>query len=159
NWVTAVAFSADGGTLATGSRDRTLRRWDAVTGKPLGTYPGHTGYLSEVAFSRDGQLASASSTPPPGQPGEVILWDLAGGKPGITLPLAKAQAASVVFSPDGKSLVSAVYALLADSYVQVWDTATGKPTRSFKGHSLGLIAAVVSPDGKMLASGGEDRTI
>ena len=41
-WVTSVAFSPDGKTLATGSRDKTARVWDAATGEVLQTLEGHT---------------------------------------------------------------------------------------------------------------------
>src|SRR6266849_6408110 len=35
--VWSVAFFPDGRTLLTGGTDRMIRRWDAVTGEPLGT--------------------------------------------------------------------------------------------------------------------------
>ncbi|KAG9014086.1 hypothetical protein FRB90_005615, partial [Tulasnella sp. 427] len=36
DWVRAVAFSPDGKTLVSGSRDKTIRMWDAQTGAPIG---------------------------------------------------------------------------------------------------------------------------
>jgi hypothetical protein len=76
DWVTSVAFSADGMRLASASYDRTVRLWDAVIGPPLQTLEGHTGLVASVAFSADGmRLASASYDR------TVRLWDAVTGAP------------------------------------------------------------------------------
>jgi len=51
-----VAFSPDGKQIVSGSRDTTVRRWDAATGQQLlPALEGHTGGVSSVAFSPDGK--------------------------------------------------------------------------------------------------------
>ena len=52
--VNSVAFSPDGGTLASGSYDNTIRLWDGVTGAHKNTLTGHTRGVTSVAFSPDG---------------------------------------------------------------------------------------------------------
>jgi WD40 repeat protein len=59
--VTSVAFSTDGKTLASGSKDNTVRLWDARTGRELTTFRGHDDYVNSVAFSPDGKTRASGS--------------------------------------------------------------------------------------------------
>ena len=47
--VTFAAFSPDGRTIATASRDHTARVWDVATGKELFWLYGHTSDILDVA--------------------------------------------------------------------------------------------------------------
>ncbi len=49
--VEAIAFSPDGQLLASGSRDHTIRLWDAKTGVVLRVLEGHTASVTTIAFS------------------------------------------------------------------------------------------------------------
>ncbi|KAG2153933.1 WD40-repeat-containing domain protein [Suillus clintonianus] len=71
--VQSVSFSLDGTHIASGSRDNTVRLWDAATGQPLGEpFRGHTSAVCSVSFSPDGtRIVSGSNDH------TVRLWDAA----------------------------------------------------------------------------------
>src|SRR5262249_50886617 len=56
--VNAVAISADGRLIATGSDDRSVRVWDAQSGQQLQKMTGHVDAVIAVAFSGDGRTVA-----------------------------------------------------------------------------------------------------
>jgi len=70
-WVNAVAFSADGRRIASGSWDTTVKVWDATTGEVEKTLAGHSDGVNAVAFSADGRRIASGSWDD-----TVKLWDV-----------------------------------------------------------------------------------
>ena len=52
--VNSMAFSPDGGLLASASSDKTIKLWEPQTGEQLRTLEGHSSLVNSVAFSPDG---------------------------------------------------------------------------------------------------------
>ena len=61
---------------------------------------------------------------------------------------------SVVFSPDGRLIVSAS----SDTTAKIWNTATGECEAELKGHSDCVISAVFSPDGIHIVTASFDHS-
>jgi WD40 repeat protein len=58
----SVGFSPDGQRIVSGSYDKTICVWNAMTGEVVaGPFTGHTGYVMSVAFSPDGQQIVSGS--------------------------------------------------------------------------------------------------
>lgn len=163
--VLAAAFSPDGELLVTGSADRTARLWKAGLRKkkpyrgpktggsyysetPVGGPFKHQGFVTAVAFSRDGKTILTGSADRTAR-----LWDVATGEP-VGEPLQhSATVSAVAFSPDGNMILTA-----SAEAAQLWDTDTRKPIGDLLRHQDRITALAFSPDGKHIATGSADRT-
>jgi WD40 repeat protein/tRNA A-37 threonylcarbamoyl transferase component Bud32 len=127
--VTAVAFSPDGRRLATGSADGSLYLWNSASGEPVAVWRGHGGPITGVAFDPAGRRLVSTGSGKPAL-GELKLWDAASGKV-LATQTWSALLAAVVFSPDGRFLVTAGH----DGQGIVWDADTLKDIGTLDGQN------------------------
>ncbi len=131
--VGAASFSPDGTRIVTAS-GKTMRVWDAATGKEL-VCTTYNGSVWSASFSPDGARIVGILNDPTAR-----VWDAATGK-----ELAKLAHGFVIrsasFSPGGARIVTASL----DHTARVWDAATGKELVLFA-HDDGVKSASFNPD-------------
>ena len=155
--VDCVAYSPDGKTVATGTRDGMVRRWDAMSGAPVGQALVHSGQVLSMAFSRGtpALLATGSSDK------SVRIWDVATGTL-IGQPIPQPDLVnSVEFSPDGRTLLVATgwRDHPVASSARVWEFATGKPASPPLPHPSTVRGGVFTPDGRLAITAAYDGLI
>ena len=102
--------------LASGSKDYTVRLWNATTGAQIRILEGHTVDVTCVDFSPDGlTLASGDKG------GRIRLWNAVTGRHKRTLDQHRWDVKSVAFSPDGLRRASG-----GRGGIRLWDVNTGR---------------------------------
>ena len=93
------ALSPDFKFLARGRADGSVNVWDVTTGKRAYSLSGHAGPLIFLAFSPDGRFLATGS-----HDNSIRVWDLDKKTPRAIF--SDCTASSLVFTPDGKTLVA-----------------------------------------------------
>ncbi len=148
--VSAMAFNADGGHLATGSEDGTVRLWSIPEGTELGRLE-HEGIVTSLGFREDGQLVAASVVYESNVLfsnvwGDVGLWETATGKPLMRLA-HDGPARDAAWDADGGRLVTGG----DDRTARVWDSTTGAEIARLE-HASAVRSVAFAPDGKRLVT-------
>jgi WD40 repeat protein len=147
--VMMVVVAGDGKRVLTASRDKTIRLWDAGTGKELRLFKGHTDRIVGVALSPDGKRILSGC-----DDRTLRLWDATTGKQLDKLTGHAGAVYSVAFGPKGSALSGG-----ADQTMHHWDLKTGRNLGVFTGHG-GLVRTVAYSDrAKLAATSSNDQAI
>src|SRR5262249_23094114 len=141
--VGGVAFSPDGGRLASMSSDGTVKIWDAAAGhETLSWQDVSASMATALAFSPDGQRLAVTS----GR--DVHVHTLAAGRLERALRGHFMTVFGLAYSPDGRRLATVSW----DNTAKLWDPVTGREVLTFRGHTDAVRGVAFSPDGRHLAT-------
>jgi WD40 repeat protein len=152
--VLGVAFGrSDDLRFASVGEDKTVRVWEATTGREVLDLRGHTDSIGCVAYSRDGLRLASSSLDR-----TIRVWDATplqatDAQEAFTFTEHTGEVWTVAVSPDGQRIASAGQGI--DTPVKVWDVRS-RQRIEFTGHQAVVFCVAWHPDGKRIASSGWD---
>jgi WD40 repeat protein/HEAT repeat protein len=149
NAVLTLAFSPDGKSFASVSRDGTIRVWDLRNKRERHRIAAEA---VKVGYSPNGKLLASWGWW--SNPASVKLWDAERGVLVRDFGDCGSRVESLAFSPDGNKFITAG----ESRALQVWDVG-GKEALPFPGHLDIVYAVAFSPDGKTLATRSADQTL
>jgi cytochrome c len=146
--VRALAISADGKSVLSGSFDTSAIRWSLATESAEQVLRFHSDAVNAVVFLQDGRMATA------GADARIAIWPAGRQQPDEVFEGHRAPIASLAVSPDGSMLASASW----DDTVRLWPLGSGTK-RVLEGHSQHVNGVAFMPDGKSLISVGYDLAL
>ncbi|MGY4745630.1 nSTAND1 domain-containing NTPase [Streptomyces sp. ATMOS53] len=146
--VEAVTFSPDGRTVAAGSSDGTILRWDTGTGAARTPLRSPAGGVKTLTYSKGGHLLAAGDTA-----GTLRLSNLTRGKAWTATD--HAETGLLAFSPGGRTVAVGS----SDGRVRLRDVATGAIRTTLRVSAGRTTTIAYSPDGRLLSAGGADGVI
>ena len=146
--VRALAVSADGDSLLSGSFDTSAIRWSLQTDAAGEVLRYHAAAVNAVAFLQDGRMITA------GADARLAAWTAGRQQPDQVLEGHSGPVVALAVAPDGSTLASASW----DHSVRLWSLADGA-SRVFQGHTQNVNGVAFAPDGMSLVSVGYDRAL
>ncbi len=151
-----IAWSPDGKFLASPSRDKTIKVWDANTGELYRSLEGHTLEVNSVAWSGDSkQLVSCGSD------GIVALWDLSEKFPQINQIQRFTSNDKIIPILDIAWAAKNGFfaAACQDGNVRLWSSKEDSTVTKLAGIDTYINCVTWSPDERFLAAGSGDKKI
>nr|CAB3265184.1 pre-mRNA-processing factor 19-like [Phallusia mammillata] len=147
--LTCAQFHPDGLIFGTGTVDNQIKIWDLKERTNVANFPGHTGSITDIAFSENGYyLATAAND------SSVKLWDLRKLKNFKTLTMPdRYEVKSLTFDQSG------TYLAMAGTDLKIYLCKQWQELKTFTEHSAMTTGVRFGQNARFLASTAMDRSL
>jgi WD40 repeat protein len=147
--ISAIALSADGGSLVTADELGRVQFWEVSTGRLIKSF--ETGQaITALAVDTSRQILAAATADR-----WIGLWSVRTGTEEVELKKHRDVVRALAFSPDGRTLASGG----DDRNVILWELGSSKATMTFEKGDSAVTSIAFSPDGQLLASGAGNESV
>jgi len=147
--ISAIALSADGGSLVTADELGRVQFWEVSTGRLIKSF--ETGQaITALAVDTSRQILAAATVDR-----WIGLWSVRTGTEEAELKKHRDVVRALAFSPDGRTLASGG----DDRNVILWELGSGKATMTFEKSDSAVTSIAFSPDGQLLATGAGNESV
>ncbi len=145
--VSDLAMTPDGKQVVSAHSDKKVRVWNVENGECVRMLEGHTGFVSTVAVTPDGQFAISGAR----EPDKTLRkWELATGRCVAVFEGHRERVSAVAVTPDGEYALSVPCAHGSNNVALLWDVNTGEAVRRFFCIPSFMNAVAVSPGGQQV---------
>lgn len=148
--VSKLAFSHDGYSLISASKDQTLKIWNLILNKTTFTLRGHTAAITDFDLASNGSLLASCD-----KQGRVILWNVYTGEKIIELLNDNISANTVQFNAND-SLLAIGY---NDGKLKIWNLKLNKFVVETFLHNEPINTLLFKEKENVIISGSTDRSI
>ena len=155
NSITSCVFSKDGKFIVTGGEDKTVKIWDANTGKLLQNFTTPKDKIMSVDFNPNNKTVIACS-----EDGVLYEWNIYSGELINSVLNIDERMSVCAFSPNGK-MIAIGYNYHYKNYCDIvlYNNETKKILKQFKAHTEKIHKLIFSADGKFIVSSAYDKMI
>jgi len=152
--VCSIKWNNDGRFLASGGNDNKVLLWDLKHTSPLLTLSGHSAAIKAIGWNPvNGNLLTTGGGT---TDRSIKTWDCVDNKC-LRAVDTGSQVCNILFSKDGKELVSA-HGYMSNA-ISVWNSSNLARIGAFLGHYNRVLHLAMSPDGESVVTGAGDETL
>jgi WD40 repeat protein len=156
-----VAFSGDGGRLASFDMNSTIRVWDVSMGVEIARFSlAERSTIHSVSLSQTGRIVAAMVRMSGAAESSLVSWDVDAKRASPSFQASAPGLGAFALSPNGRFLTCAGShsrtQFESEWQIQLWDIKTSRQIHTLRGHKSQIASTIFcafSPDNRWLATG------